>query len=627
VLRAFRSAPSAIAGLVSVLLIILVAVVSPVFLQDAATTLDMTSVALKPSPEHLLGTDQLGRDLFARLLIATRLSLGLATAAVAVSAVIGVPIGAVAAVAPPRLRPVALRTVDTLLAFPALIVAIYVGTIVGPGLLGPILGVGIAGSFRYMRITSTLVMSVGGRDYIAAARVLGVPPHRFLLRYLLPNIAETLIIATTVGISADIVAIAGLSFIGLGLSAPNFDWGRLLTEGVNQFYVSPAAALGPAAAIAISALAFGFCGEALARALNPLLWTRADHEKTSAPIAEPASTAPFSTVLEAASPDDAAVLEVADLVVTFPGTRVAVRVLNGVSFSMRPGEVLGIVGESGSGKTMTALAIAQLVPFPGQVTGTIKLHGRDVADIPRNNLAHFLSEELAVVFQDPMSSLNPALTIETQLTEAVEEHRKLDHRTATRRAVDRLRDVNIATPETQVRRHPHEFSGGMRQRAMIAMGLMNEPELLIADEPTTALDVTIQAQIMEVLARINAERGAAIILISHNLGLIKQSCNRAIVMYAGWIVEDLPTDRLAVDPLHPYTQALLAAVPDMRRPRGERLSFIPGQAPDLAAPPTGCPFHPRCPLARELCVSAMPPLITRPGGRRVACWVANADIA
>ena len=635
--RAFRRAPTGMLGVVAIVAIAAVAVVAPLILLQAAIASDVTQANQNPSHAHLLGTDQLGRDLLLRIIVATRLSIGLALAATAIGAGIGIPLGAVTAILHRRPRMVVQRAIDSLLAFPAIIVAIFVGAIIGPGPLGATLGVGISLSFAFARVASTLALSIGGREYVVAARVVGVGPVQRFLRYILPNIAETMIIQTSVAISNSIVFVSALSFLGMGVQAPQFDWGRMLTEGVQAFYLTPAAALGPAAAIAASALAFGFAGEAMARAMNPLLWSSGEF----GPV-ESAGVATLGGLpeLQVAKPQlvstnggngsggaaERPALEVEDLVVTFPGPRGPVDVVAGVSFSVPKGETLGIVGESGSGKTMTAMAVVRLIPYPGTVKGTIKLDGEDLAKLGPGQLDEFLSTDLAVVFQDPMSSLNPALKIGTQLTEAAEVHRGLSHREATRAAVARLREVNIPTPERQMDRHPHEFSGGMRQRAMIAMGLMNEPSLLIADEPTTALDVTIQAQIVDLLAKINAEHNAAIIFISHNLALVRQTCHRVIVMYAGRIVEELPSDRLLVDPLHPYTRALIAAVPDLLRSRDEPLAYIPGSAPDLADVPSGCPFHPRCPLAVDKCRTQRPRLESRGPHRRVACWVANEDL-
>ena len=638
-IRAFRGAPSGMVGLGAIAGVLLVAVLAPPLFGHSANAIDVVNLNANPSAAHPLGTDQLGRDIFLRILVATRLSVGLGLAAVALSIVIGLPFGAFIALLPPQIRPVGLRTIDMLIAFPALLVAIYVTSIVGPGALGPVLGVGLAYSFGLARLVSTLTMSVGGRDYIQAARVVGVRRSRLLLRHVMPNIAEVLVVGISTSITYAIVTIAGLSFLGLGVQFPDFDWGNMLSVGVQEFYVTPAAALGPAVTIAVAALAFGFSGEAMARAMNPLLWVEAVSQEKTQPVTASADreAGPDSdkelfhiqdTIagMQWAGADRQTVLQVRDLKVVFPGPSGPVNVVAGVSFDVKEGEILGIVGESGSGKTMTSLAIARLVPFPGKVTGEIRLGGYELAALPRVRLDKLLGTRLSVVFQDPMASLNPALTIGTQLTEGVERHRGLAHRAATRLSVAKLKEVNIPVPEVQIERHPHELSGGMRQRVMIAMGLMHDVKLLIADEPTTALDVTIQAQIMDLLANVNEAHSMAVILISHNLGLVSQNCDRMIVMYAGRIVEEIPTSRLTIDPLHPYTAALLAAVPDMTYPRDLPLHFIRGEAPDIASPPSGCPFHPRCPLAVEKCSVAMPPLIRRSADRSVACWVANGDV-
>jgi oligopeptide/dipeptide ABC transporter ATP-binding protein len=387
----------------------------------------------------------------------------------------------------------------------------------------------------------------------------------------------------------------------------------------------------------VSALAFGLVGEALARALNPTLWTVSPSSKTASSGAAPsptpvdlaASDAPAgltATPVNGFAADPAAVLTVSHLSVRFPGPDGAVTVVDDVSFALARGEFVGVVGESGSGKTMTTLAIAQLVPYPGTVAGAVTLNGQSLRELSGPALRALLGTSLANVFQDPMSALNPALKIGTQMTESLETHRHLSHREATAAALDALREVNIPIPERQLERHPHELSGGMRQRVILATGLLNEPDLLIADEPTTALDVTVQAQIMDVLAEINQTHGTAVILVSHNIGLISQNCHRALVMYAGRIVEDLTIEQMRSDPQHPYTRALISAVPDMSRPRDERLETIPGQAADPSNLPTGCPFHPRCPLATARCAAERPVLQDRPDGRRVACLVVNADL-
>jgi peptide/nickel transport system permease protein len=624
VVKAFFRSPGGVLALVVLAFLLGVALLGPHFGGPRANELDFAALNQNPSGDHLFGTDQLGRDIFSRLLVATRLSLSLAMSAAGIGAAIGIPIGAGAAALPPRLRTVALRMIDALLAFPNILVAIFVGAIIGPGAKGALIGVALAVSISFARVSSALSLAISGREFIAAARVAGIRRFRMIFRYILPNIGETLVITATVSISSSIVAVSTLSFLGLGVQTPQFDWGRMLTEGVQSLYLTPLAALAPATAIAVTSLAFGFTGEALARAMNPVLWTGGGKKKAAVvPAGElVASYEPARRRRAAAqAAGDDVVLVVEDLTVEFPGPAGFHPVVDGVSFRLRKAEKLGIVGESGSGKTTTALAIAQLIPHPGRVVGKISLRGQDLSTVSGAKLNDLLGTDLAIVYQDPLSSLNPALKLGTQLTEATQVHRGTPRARAKAMAADRLRDVEIPTPEAQLTKHPHELSGGMRQRAMIAMGLMTDPVLLIADEPTTALDVTVQSQIMDVLHRISADHEAAVILVSHNLGLISQNCDRVLVMYAGRVVEELPAADLHTRARHPYTRALLAAVPDMIRPRDQQLAYIPGQAPDPGNLPPGCPFHARCGLATERCRSERPPLELQADGSSVACWV------
>jgi oligopeptide/dipeptide ABC transporter ATP-binding protein len=641
VVRAFLRSRSGLIGLFLIAALLGVVIVAPIVLSDRANEVDLLHQAQGASWAHPLGTDRLGRDLLARILVATRLSIGLALASVALAALIGIPFGALTALLPPRLRVIAVRAIDMMLAFPALLIAIMVAAILSPSGKSAALGVGIAGAAGFARVSSALAMNIGRRDFIAAARVAGIRGPRRLFRYVLPNMSEALAITATVAISTSILAVAGLSFLGLGVQPPTGDWGNMLTTGVQDIYSNPVSALGPACAIAFSALAFGFVGEALARSLNPVLWAgerrndaippsvtpllnelagglEVEHDTVPEPEPEPVVSTNGSSFRSRGSE---VVLQVDQLTVDFGPARV----VDGVSFTVEKGEMVGIVGESGSGKTMTALGVAQLIPHPGRVSGTVELEGRALGRMRSVEVDRLLGTELAVVFQDPLSSLNPALRIGKQLTEATMFHRGMKRAVARALAADRLREVHLPTPQQQMSRHPHELSGGMRQRVMIAMGLMNEPVLLLADEPTTALDVTIQAQIMDVFAEINSTHHAAIMLISHNLGLISQNCQRVLVMYAGRIVEELSAERLLSAPKHPYTSALLAATPSVTTEPTGRLAAIPGQIPEFTDLPTGCAFQPRCPLAVARCAAERPPLRWIDDDQRAACWVAFGE--
>ena len=323
------------------------------------------------------------------------------------------------------------------------------------------------------------------------------------------------------------------------------------------------------------------------------------------------------------------VLEVADLVTEFRTPDGAGRAVNGVSFDVRVGETLGIVGESGCGKSVTALSILGLVPSPpGRVAaGRALLEGRDLLAMPERELKDVRGNEIAMIFQEPMTSLNPVLTVGYQIGEALRRHENVSRRAARTRAAQLLELVRIPEPVRRLDEYPHQLSGGMRQRAMIAMALACNPKVLIADEPTTALDVTIQAQVLDLILDLQARLGTAVILITHDLGVIAESAHRVIVMYAGRKVEEAGVHDLFAAPMHPYTQGLLASVPRLgtgSAASATRLAEIAGVVPSLTAMPKGCTFAPRCPLADDRCRAHVPPFEQHgEAGHRVACWHAG----
>jgi peptide/nickel transport system permease protein len=627
-LKSLYRSPYAIVGLVIIVLLIATAVLAPIFLTNAATQVNILDSDKGASAAHLLGTDNLGRDIFARVLVATRLTLQLSLEAVALGAAVGISVGTACAVVPARGRRTILRVIDATIAFPTLVVAILASIVFRPGPQGATIGVAIGTAFTFARLSSSLSVSVGALDYVQAARVIGVKPNRVVRRYVLPNIADTMLIASTVAVAGAIVAISSLSFLGLGVQTPNFDWGALLTAGIEEIYVNPWAAVGPALAIAVAAVAFGFVGEALAHAVNPIHWT--DH-RTRSPAGRPAGSEAIHGTSAPPSRDAPAcpanaILDVRDLRVSFPAGDGQIHVVDGVSFWLKKGEMLGIVGESGSGKTMTAMALLQLVSAPGRVQGAVTSGGDNLLTLPRRGKSRLMARTFAAVFQDPMSSLNPAVKIGAQMVESVRFHQRVGRSESIEMALERLRQVRLAAPDRHLQSYAHELSGGMRQRVMIAMGLTNRPRILVADEPTTALDVTIQAQVMELLRMVNSQEEMAVILISHNLGLVQQNCHRLAIMYAGTIMETLPAADLVRKARHPYTRALLNSMPDAAHRPGRRLPFIPGQPPDPAQRSPGCAFHPRCPLAEERCRSEAPPIVARDAESSVACWVANRDL-
>jgi oligopeptide/dipeptide ABC transporter ATP-binding protein len=302
------------------------------------------------------------------------------------------------------------------------------------------------------------------------------------------------------------------------------------------------------------------------------------------------------------------------------------RAVDGVSFGVDAGRTLGIVGESGCGKSVTSLSIMGLVPHPpGRIAGgEILFDGADLLKLPAERMRDLRGNKIAMIFQEPMTSLNPAFTIGDQIEEAILRHRRVDRKAARAHAIEMLRRVRIPAPEQRIDDYPHKLSGGMRQRAMIAMALACDPKLLIADEPTTALDVTIQAQILDLLRRLRDETGAAIILITHDLGVIAELAQDVLVMYAGAVVERAPVEALFAAPQHPYTVGLLGSIPKLHRDE-ERLSTIEGLVPNPLAMPQGCRFNPRCPFAVERCRVEEPPLAEVRPGHFAACWRAPLE--
>ena len=317
-------------------------------------------------------------------------------------------------------------------------------------------------------------------------------------------------------------------------------------------------------------------------------------------------------------------LEVKNLVVEFPNRRGTLRAIDGISFNIAPGEILGVVGESGAGKSLTGASIIGLLEPPGRIaSGEVLLEGQRIDNLNNNQLRHIRGRKIGAIFQDPLTSLNPLYSVGKQLTETIQAHLPVSNAEARKRAIDLLKDTGIPAAEQRVDHYPHQFSGGMRQRVVIALALAAEPKLIVADEPTTALDVSIQAQIISLLKNICKNRGAAVLLITHDMGVIAETCDRVAVMYAGRIVEIGPVHEVINHPAHPYTAGLMASIPDITQDR-EYLNQIDGAMPRLNAIPTGCAFNPRCPKVFDRCKVERPELVDA-GATRAACWLAGAS--
>ena len=325
--------------------------------------------------------------------------------------------------------------------------------------------------------------------------------------------------------------------------------------------------------------------------------------------------------------DNDIILQVKNLRTYFKTDAGVVKAVDGVNYELKKGEVLGVVGESGSGKSVTSLSIMKLIPSPpGEIVdGEIIFDGRDLLKLSEKELQKVRGDRVSMIFQDPMTSLNPFLRISTQLMETIQLHQGLDKEAAKAKAIEMLTLVGIPAPEKRVDNYPHQFSGGMRQRVMIAMALSCNPEVLIADEPTTALDVTIQAQILDLIKELSNKLNTAVIMITHDLGVVAGMCDRIAVMYAGKVVENASNDDIFNDPKHPYTEGLIKSVPRLDKANSQRLYSIEGQPPNVIDLPECCPFHPRCEKVMEKCKNSYPPEVEVSPGRTVRCWLYEGD--
>ncbi len=617
-LRRHSWTPLELAALVAFLVLVSLMIFAPIIWGPEARQVETADLLQDPSSAHPLGTDSLGRDILSRVLVATRLSILLAVASILVALAIGVPAGCARAVLGQRGSRWLSNTVNLLFAFPAVLVAIVLAAMFGVGSGGAVLAIGCASAPAIARLTINLTESVVSSEYFDAARILGVGRLRLILRHVLPNIGEPLVVFATIAIGQALLVFSGLSFLGLGVQPPAYDWGRLLNEGLSRIYISPLPALGPGVAIVLAGLTFNLMGEAAAQALGQTGRGKPRPRRDRKRRAGDPSPAPAAPAVGAGGDK---VLEVERLRVRFELEGQTLEPVRDLSFTVGRGEIVGIVGESGSGKSLTALALAQLSPPAAEVSADgLRLLQRELGGGAGDGATRaWLGTSLAMVFQDPGTALNPALRVGRQMVETSVIHQGASRREAHERGVAKLRSLAFKDPERGMRQFPHQLSGGMRQRAVMGMALMPDPALIIADEPTTALDATVQKQVLDLLARVNAETGASILFISHDIGAVAQICSRVLVMYCGRIVEELPAGRIH-EASHPYTRALIDSLPTMSSDRSAPLGSIPGRPPEPLQGVVGCPFAPRCPNVTDRCRTENPPLVRTEPGHAVACW-------
>jgi peptide/nickel transport system permease protein len=580
---------------------------------------DLHAIGQGPSGAHLLGTDVLGRDILSRLLFGGSYSLGGVLVAVVVLLVVAVPIGLLAGYAGGRVDRIISRVIDVAMSVPVIIILLAVLTIFNRNMTAAMTVFGLLGSSGLIRVVRGNVMSVREELYIDAARVIGLGPTQIAVRHVLPRTAGAIIVHVSIFAAISLGVQTGLSYLGLGVPPPAPTWGGMVGDAATVIQTVPWLLVPSGGVIALTVLAFGLLGDVVRDATSERAKTATAGKSKRKAAAEPAS--PTATI---EPPKSSALLSVRDLTVAFGPDDRPITVVENVSFDILPGECVGLVGESGSGKTVTALSLLGLLKRGGRITGgSVLLEGRDISPLPEREKRRFRGTEIALISQEPMVALDPSFTIGDQLAEVVRSHarmknKKVSRAAARKRAVELITAVNIPDPEAVAKRYPHQISGGQAQRVAIAAAIAGDPKLLIADEPTTALDVTVQAEILDLLRSLQAKNGMAVLLVTHDWGVVADLCDRALVMYAGQIVETADIDRVFQLPLHPYTKALLEASPHLAV-EGEPLPAIPGSVPRPTDWPKGCHFAARCSFATDACRAAPIPLLEMAEDRTSRC--------
>ncbi|MGN8245767.1 dipeptide/oligopeptide/nickel ABC transporter permease/ATP-binding protein [Cellulomonas soli] len=539
------------------LLVVLAAVFAPLLTSHDPNEAVLADVLAPPGGDHLLGADSSGRDVWARLLYACRFSLLGAALAVLFAVVIGAVSGLIAGYFGKWFDELSSWAASILMALPAMVVLLAARSVVGPsawwamGIFGVLLSASV---FRLVRST---VQSVRGELYVDAARVSGLSDLRIIFRHVL-RVVRAPIIIQVASIAAVAIAIqAGLEVLGLGdMTIPT--WGSMLNDGFAKIYQAPILLLWPSLLIAFVCLALSLVANSLRDALEGTAGAKkARPTRVAADFVPTESTSTHGAVL--ATDDPSVILRVQQLRIAYAGG--AKEVVHGISFDVRAGEVLGLIGESGSGKTQTAFGIMRLLPEGGAVAGgRVLWKGTDLAGLGDREMTAMRGSTIAYIPQEPMSNLDPTFTIGHQLIEPMRLHLKISKKEARERAMALLRRVGIPDPARTMRSYPHEVSGGMAQRVLIAGAISCEPDLLIADEPTTALDVTVQAEILELLRSLQADLGMGMVLVTHNFGVVADLCDRVAVMQEGEIVESGDVRQVFRDPQHPYTRQLFGAI-------------------------------------------------------------------
>jgi peptide/nickel transport system permease protein len=583
------------------LLIVILACAFAPWISGNPLAQDLTKVYAPPSPSNWFGADQFGRDIFTRILHGGQITLVGALEAVAVYTVLGMGFGLVAGSARGMADTVIMRACDLIQSIPGLVILLVVLAIFGQNETAAMVTLGVLTAPGLVRIVRGATLVVRAEPYVAAARVAGLSRLQILTRHVVPAVTGPALTQISLMAGVAILVESAIGFLGLGVAPPAPSWGNLISEAQRAIALAPWMLFPTGGVVALVTVALTLLGDSIrdsyaARStrsgFQPSWHSMAASAERTGPAAKP-------------SAEKQPLLRVRDLSIHLPG----VTVVDKIGFDVMPGEAIGIVGESGCGKSITVTGMLRVLPPGSTVSGTaLEFEGRDLLSLSEREMAKVRGAGIAYISQEPISGLDPVFTAGFQIAEAVRQHRKVSAREARAIALELLRQVRLPDPEEVAAKYPHQLSGGMAQRIAIARALAGQPKLLIADEPTTALDVTVQAEILDLLRDLRETTGMSMILVTHDWGVLADACDRAIVMYAGQVVETAPTAELVHRPAMPYTRALLQSMPANFEP-GRPLPTIPGTVPPPNAWPKGCRFAARCTMAADACRTTAVPLV------------------
>jgi peptide/nickel transport system permease protein len=605
------------------LLLIVACVAAPWIAHASPTAENLTAALQKPSLSHLLGTDELGRDILSRLLYGGRATLlGVAEAEVVFLA-LGILLGILGGYVAGWVDSVISVVVDLLLSIPSILIALAILSIFPANMLAAMVTFGVLASAGLARVVRSVTLGVREELYIDAAKAAGIGKARIIRTHVLPRIAGPIIVQATLFAAMALVLQCGVAYLGLGIIPPAPSWGGMIAEAQNLILQAPWFLAPVGIIMALTILALGLLGDALRDSTT---------ERWSAPSAmRPAGGARLRrrAARDSAAPVAGArgsLLSVRNLTVVLRSKDTEVELIRDVNFDLEPGEVLGIIGESGGGKSITALSVIGLLPSAARISsGSIFLEGQELVGKTNREFESYRGSQVGMIFQEPMARLDPTWRVGKLLVEVVRRHQKMSRAAARQRALELLEVVALPDPQGAANRYPHELSGGMAQRVCLALALAGNPKLLIADEPTTALDVTVQAEILSLLRRIQSESNMGLVIVTHDCGVVADICDRAIVMYAGEVVENASVEELFHHPRHPYSRGLLDANPESS---ADALSLptIPGSVPSPGSWPVGCHFQDRCAHSVDECKQG-PILLAETSARHASRCVRANELA